>query len=378
MSEFRDTPPRPRSIEENKSIKEKEASRNAERKTTLSAELLDRIDKHLPGRESKDDSRSLRSTEQEHKGFDELEQLQATKLGSEQKRKEIQEKSQWISEPKAELTTNPFDEIDRNRNLEVPLPWTDSDTRACNEIVDRAHDARSDMQKAKDVGDSEALAKADSFSEKESRLRGVPPDARDSKLVVNESAWKGEKLFNVTPDSTERVSRIEGWLSLRENDRTPQDKGLQDQARKEGGPDTANRRDAFHLIGYKLGGPEAHGLSKEQGLDNLAMGDQRINRSYMSFERQVKAELEKGERIYCQVDVRYKEGQKDPSHLTHRYFTEGPDGMPTRFFQEFTTKIDERPTQTANDAIKAFGKDTKLSDFYTSDSKEAQRLFPNA
>lgn len=66
-----------------------------------------------------------------------------------------------LSEQKEEPKTNSSGEIDRNRNLEGRRPWTDSDTVACNEIVDRAHNARLEIQKAEDAGDEAAQMKAE-------------------------------------------------------------------------------------------------------------------------------------------------------------------------------------------------------------------------
>ena len=190
-------------------------------------------------------------------------------------------------------------------------------------------------------------------------------DVRGRVEKINSESWDRTEMFTAAHDDQGRVTRIEGWLSLREGDRTSADTQLQKETREAAGPDDPEKpRDAFHLLAYKLGGPAAEGAGSKHAEDNMLIGDARVNRSFMGFERQAQARLEQGDELYCQVDIAWPADEEPPTHLTHRYFTRSSENQSPQFLAEIRTKIDDRPSATVGEALQFLDKTIKPKDWY--------------
>ena len=119
---------------------------------------------------------------------------------------------------------------------------------------------------------TEAPAETGTIEDQSAEAQEAPP--------VNRDAWENPGSFEYTQDQHGRVTRIEGWLGLRDEQRSPADTALQRETTQEAGanPD----QDAAHLIAHSLGGPTTEQHGSETARANLVVADSRVNRSYMA------------------------------------------------------------------------------------------------
>jgi len=172
-----------------------------------------------------------------------------------------------------------------------------------------------------------------------------PGPRQESSSVVNEQAWKNPGHFEITSENGKPKS-VEGWLSSRGDERSATDRKYQGEVVSDA---RGTGKDAGHLIGHGLGGPnaESHG---EKAKDNLIPMDSRVNRSEVAcLERHLTDQMSSGKSVYLKTEVNYEgEGERrQPVSVTYGWAVRDSTTCdPPARLTETTIPISDRPDRT--------------------------------